>query len=575
MGNVSKTDIANASYIYFNIKNGTKHDYSPNKYILRFDLSNSDGEIPSALTYNFSYVFYEKTPIYYRINTISEYNNGYKFNVEFEKFPKEEGQYLDKIVYNVVKSKKIPLLADEDYVDKNKDNGVSYLTYENTKKNKLRITQRYDYQITNTYCTDKFKQFDKDEYFPERLKTSEDNEEDKNKKNRKTRVKVEDRIRLVFEDEALNNIFYLQHISRKKYLPNVYTGKRKCPICGAKLSFTKKKGRVFTKCTGNHILSGDFKQKTISPIFVGGSRSGKTVFMTSLVNIGNDANIIDKSELLFIGKVADKDTASEDIRRIRRCDNNFKELDDADVFKENYYYSIGKSINNQTRRNFFDEIREHPLMIDCGKVNMVLYDIPGEISTTEGHNSFETQFNNGGYGNKMDSIVALFDFTNDVKRNIEGTEIETFFKVLKNIKSSIKNINKLPIAIVVNKVDYAFKSTSKFDNNINANKNPHKIIPNSNVGLFNIFKDRKDTNKILDYINEQSREIESYLKSLAPALTDLTYGLNVKYFATSSICSSDFEFDPKDNEKSIIIHPRRTIKKELPLLWIMHERGVM
>jgi hypothetical protein len=230
-----------------------------------------------------------------------------------------------------------------------------------------------------------------------------------------------------------------------------------------------------------------------------------------------------------------------------------------DIIKQKYFIAVGESLPDYTRRSDTLLLSVHPFGFGLGdKGYAYFYDAPGESVVLGTVDTLRTVIH-------ADCLIVIIDGIYD------GIDESTIFdsvayadKVLSKAHGlrgdSLYNI---PIAIVI----------SKFDNFIEALDENCHIVRENMLKMLN--KETFEGSEIERHINFSSYEIEQYLKSIGCAafVNKLNNYKYLRFFAVSALGSNDC-FVIKDY-KQILSYHERPLRLELPLVWLMYQRGII
>lgn len=243
---------------------------------------------------------------------------------------------------------------------------------------------------------------------------------------------------------------------------------------------------------------------------------------------------------------------------------------------ERYVLTVGRSVERQTKEGVVKKLAFNPMGFTLNKLgNIYFYDVPGECFYK--HTKMRTF-------DVADCIIAIIDGGKDSSQPL--TNLASALGDLPNLCTSsetAKRIKDLPIAVVYTKLDLKLaenvdsndKEALKrcFDDNCNiCRENMQDFLPKNG---------KYHNSELEDHINCSSYEIEHYLRSLNTTEgnsldTILKDYHNVKFFACSSLGGNNcLDLSSGKSEKARVLFKPKTIRVELPLIWLMYQKGLI
>ena len=409
--------------------------------------------------------------------------------------------------------------------------------------------------------------------------------------------------RLVFKEPLMNIFYRAECVNFSKDVNRPFNTRTICPFCGEKLVVNKdsllnkkKYPYMCSKCqkedkNGNPIrdeynnpirfyFDKKIKNHSLHTLCLGNRAAGKSIFLYSLCGI-NDENMFIKAygEFYYLAsllrqnridrKEEREDKEEEKNRKIASTYYAFEKDRIYDNKKSNletneYVYTVGKTVNSQTHREFFLRLSKNPLAISLNEMeNIFLYDFPGEM-TDISKNEFNDKYVQAGYDKKIDSILLFIDISKE-------EAVKDVADAIKKISYITEKVDKnIPIAVIINQIDKKIYSDYKRNNNKLFDQTGFNY--QSSVARMNYFDLKID--EMMAYINSSSDEILSYLYQEADenyrGIIKEIETKNVKFFACSSIFEGDL-VAVSDGKK--VVYPPKPIKKELPFVWFLYLKG--
>ncbi|MBR2444040.1 MAG: hypothetical protein IKB27_01415 [Clostridia bacterium] len=404
----------------------------------------------------------------------------------------------------------------------------------------------------------------------------------------------------------------------------------RCPYCGEPLASipNKEKGKIYT-CGGEEVeaasLSSDLKKKvtvvcgadlvslsnlndqgerqasvitnnklvlpddaTTLPsmhiLVAGFPRSGKTIYLSSLFNmemvaansISSNCFTLDRILYKYAGE---KESAqelkflhldeSEDITKVSD-DYERSRCSTTGNYKNRYVINVGGNIESRTVGKDAKALAWQPIGYRLGSLGFAyFYDIPGEAvkEKKKGIRSVDI----------ADCYIAVIDGDREPAAALK--EVCATLESLKAMADNPEKIINAPIAIVLTKHDKRLKG-----NNVEGecfDENSHLVI--EDVLSLAGSQRRYHGSELERHIDCSSLELEYFLKSVATDAESAVHGIinqykNIKFFTCSALgsesCLSEGSESSAEGKKEILLRPRR-LRMELPLIWLMYQRGLI
>lgn len=237
--------------------------------------------------------------------------------------------------------------------------------------------------------------------------------------------------------------------------------------------------------------------------------------------------------------------------------------------KMRYAMNVGNDVESYTSPMDAVRLSYNPIGYELGKLgNVYFYDVPGEL--------FEHPQEMRAV-DVADCFIAVID--GDPKSN--GDPIRNVRTALENIKrmetGDIK-LDEMPIAIVFTKhdkklSDYVPAGSSARD--LCFDENCH-VVREDILGLIKSGKFKYAGSALERHVDCSSYELEHYLKARNPEeFKSITKNYtNIKFFTCSAL-GNDVCLKEKDGyTKEVLFKPRR-MRVELPLIWLMYQKGLI
>ncbi len=338
---------------------------------------------------------------------------------------------------------------------------------------------------------------------------------------------------------------------------------------------------------------GSDRYPTMNIAVAGFPQCGKTVYLASLINMSISDGIYKANpfilnkihelmtrsrekasyvEMKFINSKGEVDYSQENTRGISVGDVNIK---------GRYSINVGQQIERQTPADAADILAWNPIGFNLPEMGFTyFYDVPGEAFKSDKKlRTFDVADGiiaiiNGDTLNKGDGISSK-------KNDRPLLELFESLKAIKKLANETVDLEHLPIAIVFTKLDLRISNylNSNAEDKINAcfDENCHNLREDM-ISLFPKNKRYKGS-EIERHIDCSSYEISHYLKSLSEDDADIfnqiigTYK-NIKFFACSAL-GGDSVFDISKNNVATVKYRPRRLRVELPIVWLMHKKGLI
>lgn len=380
--------------------------------------------------------------------------------------------------------------------------------------------------------------------------------------------------------------------------------KKKLVFCSEKL-VAKSKGYITTDML---ILPDDYEYRPAPKILtVGYPNSGKTIFLSSLINMKRRGENVYESKPFILNEIlrffsprsrrgGNHDAQEVMMRALKKVDNNVYTEDDSyelersnyinDVpIKGRYAINVDGRIEAQTKASTGQVLAWNPIAYRLDTLGHIyFYDAPGEYYMAENH------FASLHSVDVADGIIALLDTCYDddtTKSKKKGVGANTspahrLVEALRRLRdlspTGRDDLRELPVAVVLTKIDHHYDEhydprTAKFNDVFDPNchvtqKNMAQLFPKNG---------RYEGSDIEEHINNSSYEIEEYLKgkNWGDEVKEIKAMFpNVKFFALSALGSDDVLGESQNVLKEIRYLPSR-VRMELPIVWLMVQTGLI
>lgn len=384
-----------------------------------------------------------------------------------------------------------------------------------------------------------------------------------------------------------------------------YDGRHKYILCKADLVDASTKAGAKGAIQVNNLLLPDGVDKlpTMNIAVAGFPECGKTVYLASIINMSKVAtgSSVQYSSNPFILTQITKKMARHNF------EVTYVEMKNAEIIKDSLEYEIkdrqemargrqingveikgrysinvGQKMEKYTQKTHAQILAWNPVGYKMGDLGFLyFYDVPGESFLSNNEEKLRTF-------DVADGIIAIIngntiyndDDKNHAKNDRPLVALSDSLKAIKKLSKEGVDLQNMPIAIVFSKLDL------KISNYLNSN-NQHLIdscfdenCHNLREDILSLFpKNKKYSGSELErHIDCSSYEIEHYLKSLNADDVSIYESIvetyhNIKFFACSALGSNDV-FDTKGDGAQVKYRPRR-LRVELPIVWLMHKKGLI
>lgn len=333
---------------------------------------------------------------------------------------------------------------------------------------------------------------------------------------------------------------------------------------------------------------------SMNVVVVGAPKSGKTIYLSSVMNMRDGGtskgvysdpfllnrilNVFDKTgkglksvkEVQFenVDVTGNRGTLGYNCERERSSS--------VDKIKRRYVISVGGMVESYTDPAEAFRLSWHPIGFQVGNLGYIyFYDIPGEKFT-------QTTMDKVRAVDMADCYLAVIDGANP--HGAKGA-LNDLHKALQRIpKLAKKNIDmeNMPIAIVFTKhdlklSDYVHEGDEEglkncFDENCHVvREDILGMMPENGV---------YSGSGLERHIDCSSYELEHFLRSSGDRVsTDLLTDIksrykNIKFFTCSALGNDECLGESDEDTKEVLFRPRR-LRLELPLIWLMYQKGLI
>ncbi len=330
-------------------------------------------------------------------------------------------------------------------------------------------------------------------------------------------------------------------------------------------------------------------------VVVGATKSGKTIYLSSLINMRNGGTskgiYSDPFLLNRILNVFDRTTKGEkSVQEVQFENVNINDDGKAtlgydcerlrsssvDKIKRRYVISVGGEVESNTDPAEAFRLSWHPVGFQMGNLGFIyFYDIPGEKFKQESNDKVRSV-------DMADCFLAIIDGAND--RGAKGAldDLHKALQRIPNLSTANLDMTNMPIAIVFTKhdlklSDYVHEGDKEglkgcFDENCH-------VVREDILGLMprNGVYTGSELERHIDY---SSYELEHFLKSSgdresADLLNDIKKCYkNIKFFTCSALGNNACLDESDGNTKKVLFRPRR-LRMELPIIWLMYQKGLI
>lgn len=342
------------------------------------------------------------------------------------------------------------------------------------------------------------------------------------------------------------------------------------------------------------------KLPTMNIAVAGFTRCGKTVYLASVINMFEDGNKDYNASPFILNNVVNhfsKKNANKNVEMVKmlglnedgsinRTQENIRSTTHNTInIKGRYTINVGQEMESHTDATHAVPLSWNPIGFKMGDLGfMYLYDVPGEAFMSKNKKQLRTF-------SVADGVIAIIDGEKlSASRSAGKEEASTRLSPIKNLYDTLESISELagnevdlanmPIAIVFTKLDLKIWQYVDSDDQGVKNKcfddNCH-ILRENMIALFPKNK-RYRGSELERHIDCSSYELEHFLRNLNTEEKKMYESIlqkyhNIKFFACSSV-GSDSVFEKKTTGSGIKRRPRR-LRIELPLIWLMHKKGLV
>ncbi len=346
-------------------------------------------------------------------------------------------------------------------------------------------------------------------------------------------------------------------------------------------------------------------------VTVGYPKSGKTIFLSSLINMKRSGDGIYNSDPFILKEIVRlfaprfrgpeayavnevipyglrevpgaKDTFTRDDRyeRDRTSDEGILDL----RVKKRFAINVDGAIESQTHGNLGPVLSWNPIGYRLGDLgHMYFYDVPGEYFLPNKFPQLHSIDVADGFIALLDTYYETDDTPQKTKTsNLNLTPAENLVLALSQLQTlspqGRADLKEVPVAIVLTKIDHHYdehydprnaKFKDVFDPNCHVTqRNMAELFPKNG---------KYEGSDLQIHIDNSSYEIEEYLKGKQwGKYIDKIKEMfpNVKFFALSALGSDDvLSEESRSSEKEIRYLPSR-VRMELPLVWLMVQTGLI
>ena len=363
----------------------------------------------------------------------------------------------------------------------------------------------------------------------------------------------------------------------------------------------------------NPVLPSRYLDEKVMRVAVAGMpRSGKTVYLASLFGMGTDQPHEAMKNIAYMFG-ADKDDCSlleydcidTDRMGLDRIRNSGGEMNNRKVEPINKRYHLSGDFEARTQGDEAKMLAKNPVAYSLGKLGFAyFYDVPGEvvqrrmigsamafdyadcyIATVDGYPTRDDGSRYDGEAREIQSLQGLEDTVLFLEEYFKKGETDANATGTVDI-DNVKTISSVPIAIVLTKYDMHLSETSDFEDD-NFSESCHVTISDPAEFLKKGRAGKKYEGSALQrHIDASSMEVKSYFEGLKGRLNDGKFktgkeiiarieklSSNVKFFALSALGSNNCLH--LNGNKMAFLRNRRALRVELPIVWLMHQNGLI
>ncbi|MBP5091955.1 MAG: GTPase domain-containing protein [Bacilli bacterium] len=388
--------------------------------------------------------------------------------------------------------------------------------------------------------------------------------------------------------------------------------KKKLIFCGEDLK-TKSSGAI----TANKLMLPEGYEYRPAPkiVTVGYPKSGKTIFLSSLINMkrntdnayASDPFILDEilrffstkhhrkqaniaMELHSYGLKEAQSNQIEGKTKVFTLDENYEKAKGSDEgvnglqVKSRFAINVDGLIESQTSSSQGATLSWNPIGYRLGNLgHMYFYDVPGEYF-------IENQINGRLHSvDVADGFIALLDtnYESDEKeqnadkskKNLTPADnLVSALEQLKKLSPEGRDLKNIPVAVVLTKIDHHYDE--HYDPRLAQFKDvfdPNCHVTQKNMAQLFPKNGKYEGSDLQVHIDDSSYEIEEYLKGKkwGKQINAIKAMFpNLKFFALSALGSDDVLGEAKTSSKEIRYLPSR-VRMELPIVWLMVQTGLI
>jgi len=354
-------------------------------------------------------------------------------------------------------------------------------------------------------------------------------------------------------------------------------------VCGKNLE-EESKGNLDVKYP--IIPENYFRKPSVNIVTVGFPSSGKTIFLSSLINMKGKGNEMRTSNSHIFSKIAEAYGSKKDLSVVQipyynvEVNNNTASLSDRyemirssrDNILKRYSMSVGEMVEGHTPLALADKLAWNPVGFKIGSLgHAYFYDVPGEVFTTAYSGNLHCF-------DVADCFIAVMDGDKNPKDAVEN--LANALAKLTVLSGKRSNLSEVPIAVVFTKhdkrlVEYIGNERTGIENCFDTNCH---VTVEDMTSL--IYSSRHYENSELElHIERSSYELEHFLKSGDADTVNKYQNLkreyhNIKFFSCSALGKSNSLGEAVNQSKMVLYKPRR-LRLELPIIWLMYQKGLI
>ncbi|MCH5157418.1 MAG: GTPase domain-containing protein [Clostridiales bacterium] len=343
------------------------------------------------------------------------------------------------------------------------------------------------------------------------------------------------------------------------------------------------------------IIPDDYvRLPSMNVVVVGATKSGKTIYLSSLMNMKNGGtskgvysdpfilnritNAFDKKgkeekrviEVPFdnVNIVGGEAQLGDECERLRSSP--------MDKIKRRYVISTGGKVESFTDPRDAFRLSWHPVGYQMGNLGYIyFYDVPGEKFRRDVTDKVRAV-------DMADCFLAVIDGANPSGAKGALNDLQTALQQIPKLSTRDIDMENIPIAIVFTKhdlklADYAKEGDlvglqGRFDENCHVvREDILGMLPKNGV---------YGGSELERHIDCSSYELEHFLKSAGDResvdmVNDIkTKYKNIKFFTCSALGNNMCLAESDDDSKEVLFRPRR-MRMELPIIWLMYQKGLI